>query len=299
MRVSTSSVSNTILAQLQKLGSRQTELQNQVATGQRIFQPGDDPAAVARVIASQMERSAVAQNSRNGDTALAYSQASYSTLDQFKKLSDRAGELGVLGTGSIGTDAMKAYAAEVNQMLEQAATLGNTRSRNDYLFSGTAVTTPPYTLTRDATTGDITTVAYAGDTGQVSVPLGDGTSIKPTTDSDTNSGLADFMNQLVALRDALQAGSTSGVQATRANLDTSENLLVSALSEHGAVQLRIEVSQAQNKARGDELDRQISAEADADLPSTIVHLNQTTQAYEAALSSSATLMKMSLLDYLK
>ena len=107
------------------------------------------------------------------------------------------------------------------------------------------------------------------------------------------------MNQLVALRDAMAAGNTAAVQGTRSNLDTSENLLVSSLSEQGAIQLRIEVAQAQHKARGDDLDRQISAETDADLPSTIVHLNQTTQAYEAALSSSATLLKMSLLDYLR
>ena len=298
MRISTASTSAAVLVQLQKLSGRQAELQNQVATGQRIFLPGDDPAAMGRVISAQMERSTVAQNSRNADTALAYSQNSFAALDQFKKLSDRAGELGVLGTGSIGTDAMKAYGAEVNQLLEQAATVGNSRSRNDFIFSGTAVTTAPFTLTRDAS-GNITTVAYAGDAGEISVPLGDGTSIKPSTDPSTNNGLTDFMNQLVALRDALLAGSTAGVQATRTNLDTTENLLVSALSQHGAIQLRIEVAQTQHRGRGDELDRQISLEADADLPSTIVNLNQTTQAYEAALSSSANLLKMSLLDYLR
>ena len=298
MRVSTVSTSTAILAQLQKLSGRQAELQNQIATGQRIFLPGDDPAAMGRVISAQMERSSVAQFSRNADTALAYSQNSYAAMSQFKSLSDRAGELGVLGTGSIGTNAMQAYGAEVNQLLEQAATVGNTRSANDYIFAGTAVTTPPYTLTRDVA-GNITSVAYAGDAGQISVPLGDGTFIKPSSDPATNSGLADFMNQLVALRDALQSGSTAGVQATRPNLETSENLLVSSLSAQGAVQLRIQVAQTQQKNLGDELDRQISRDADADLPSTIVNLNQTTQAYQAALSSSANLLKMSLLDYLK
>ena len=299
MRVSTASTADSVLSQLQKLSARQADLQNQVATGQRIFQPGDDPAAVGRVISAQMESSAVAQYSRNADTALSYSKTTYDGLNQIKSLSDRAGEISILGTGSASTDSMSAYSAEVNQLLEQAATLGNTQSNNDYVFSGTAVTTPPYTLTRDATTGDITSVAYAGDTGQVSVPLGNGTSIKPSTDSSTNSGLADFMNQLVALRDALQSGSAAGVQATRTNLNTSENLLVSSLSNQGAVQMRIQVAQAQQQSRTTELDSQVSADADADLPTTIVNLNQTTQAYQAALSSSATLLKMSLLDYLK
>jgi flagellar hook-associated protein 3 FlgL len=298
MRLSNATTADTVLAQLQRLSRQQADLQSQVATGQRITKPGDDPAAVARVIAAQMERSSVTQYARNADSALEYSKTSYAGLQQFKKLSDRAGELAVLGTGSIGSDAMKAYAAEVNQLLEQVASQGNTRFGNDYVFSGNAVTTAPYTLTRDAS-GQITAAAYAGDTGRLTVPLADGASIQPTPDSSTNTGLADFMNQLVALRDALQAGDTTATQATRAGLDTSETLLVGSLSEHGAIQLRIEVAQAQQTSRLDELERQISNEAEVDLSTVIVRLNQTTQSYEAALSSSSTLLKMSLLDYIR
>ena len=298
MRIATSSISDNVLAQLQRLSTQQADLQNQVATGQRIFKPSDDPAAAARIIAAQMERANVAQYARTADAAMEYSKTSYSGLDQFKKLSDRAGELAVLGTGNLGASAMQAYGAEVDQLLEQAVTSGNTRLRNDYIFGGTATDTPPYTLTRDVD-GKITAVAYAGDTGRVSVPLADGSSIQPTPDSATNSGIAAFMNQLVALRDALNAGDTTATQATRDDFNDSENLIVSALSEHGAVQLRIEVAQTQQRSRLDGIETQISADADADITSTIVRLNQTTQAYEAALSSGASMLKMSLLDYLR
>lgn len=298
MRLSSATTSDAVLAQLQRLSSRQAELQNQVATGQRIFQPGDDPAAAGRVIADQLELRSLAQYSRNATSALEYSKTSYSGLEQIKKLSDRAGELAVLGNGSINNQAMKAYAAEVDQLLEQALTLGNTRFRNDYLFAGTATDKPPYVPARDAD-GHITGVDYVGNSDRVSVPIADGSSINPTSDSATNSGMADFMNHLVALRDALQSGNSSAVQALRSNLENSEDLLVTALSDHGAIQLRIEVAQSQQRARTDELERQISIEADADLPATIVQLNQTTQAYEAALSSSATVLKMSLLDYIR
>lgn len=298
MRITTSGTSDSVLAQLQKLGRRQAELQNQVATGQRVFLPGDDPAAMGRIVAAQMERSSVTQYARNADAALEYSKTSYEGLSQFKSLSDRAGELGVLGAGGLGPDAMKAYAAEVDQLLEQAASIGNTRFRNDYIFGGTAVSAAPYALVRDAT-GAITSVAYSGDTGRLSVPLADGASIQPTPDSATNSGLAGFMQSLVALRDALKSGSADAVQAVRPGLEDSENLLVSSLSEHGAIQLRIEVAQTRQKNRLEEIDRQISQEADVDLTSTIVNLNQTSQAYEAALSSSSNLLKLSLLDYIR
>jgi flagellar hook-associated protein 3 FlgL len=298
MRLSNATTADTVLSQLQRLSRKQADLQTQVATGQRITKPSDDPAAVARVIAAQMEHSSITQFARNANAALDFSKTSFDGLQQFKKLSDRAGELAVLGTGSIGPEAMRAYAAEVNQLLEQAVSQGNTRFGNDYVFGGTAVTTNPYTATRDAA-GLITTATYVGDTGRLVVPLADGASIQPTPDAATNTGLATFMNQLVALRDALKAGDVAATQATRAGLDTSENLLVGSLSEHGAVQLRIEVAQAQQTARLDELTRQISNESEADLTSVIVQLNQTNQSYQAALSSSATMLKMSLLDYLR
>ncbi len=298
MRIPTSSISNAIVTQLQRLSAQQTSLQNQISTGQRIFQPGDDPAAVGRIVANQMEQRSLFQFTRNADAALEYSKTAYSGLEQIKSLSDRAGELGILGTGSTSVQGMQAYAAEVDQLLEQAVSLGNSRLRNDYLFAGTAVGTPPYTVTRSAG-GAITGVAYAGDTGRLTVPLGDGASIQPMTDATTNTGIASFINQLVALRDGLAAGDSAAVQATRAPLVTAEDDLVNALSQHGAVQLRIEISKTQQRARIDELNRQISGESDVDLPSTIVKLNQSSQAYDAALSSAATILKMSLLDYLR
>jgi len=42
----------------------------------------------------------------------------------------------------------------------------------------------------------------------------------------------------------------------------------------------------------------VSGEVDADMPSTIVALNQAQTAYQAALQSSAKIMKISLLDYI-
>ncbi len=298
MRIATHTTSETILAQLQRLGTQQANLQNQVATGQRLFQPGDDPAAVGRVLSSQIEQRSLAQFTRNADAALAYSKTSYSGIEQIKKLSDRAGEIAILGTGTSGPQAMQAYAAEIDQLIEQAVSVGNTRFGNDHVFAGTALDTAPFTPARDAS-GRIATVAYAGDTGRLTIPLADGATLQPTPSADTNAGLATFMNQLVALRDALRSGDTAAVQTLREPLTASEDTLVTALGEHGAIQLRIEISQTQQKARLNELDRQISSEADADLPATIVRLNQTTQAYEAALASASKTLNLSLLDYLR
>jgi len=75
--------------------------------------------------------------------------------------------------------------------------------------------------------------------------------------------------------------------------------LVSALADNGGVQTRIEASQAQQADRTTSLDQLISAETSADLPATIVKLNQTQTAYQAALQSASNIMKLSLLDYIR
>ena len=297
MRIATNSASESVITQIQKLSLRQAKLQNQVATGQRVVQPEDDPAAVGRLLNLDVERRQIAQYTRNADRALEVSRASYSGLQELKKISDRAGEIAVLGAGASSPDAYKAYAKEVNQLIEQSVQLGNTRFRNDYLFAGTAVTTPP--ITRTNPTGDINGVTYSGNTAQTEIQLSESSSIKPSTTPATNSGIVDFINNLIALRDALATGTNGAVTNVQEDLETSENMFVNALSEHGAIEMRIEVNQKQQLARTDEIEKLVSNEADVELSTLVVKLSQTSTAYEAALSSASKILQMSLLGYLR
>jgi flagellar hook-associated protein 3 FlgL len=298
MRVSSNTVSDGIVRQIQQLSSQQAKLQNQVGTGLRISQPEDDPAAVGRVLNLQSERRQLTQFGNNAARALEVAQASASGMQGIKKISDRAGELATLGTGAVGASAMSGYGAEAGQLLEQALQVANTRFNGDYIYAGSKVDAPPFVATRDGS-GAITSVAYAGDAAQPTIPISEASSISPTTDGTTNAGIAAFLNHLVSLRDALNTGSVSGVAAAQATLATSEDVLVDTIADNGGVQTRIEASQSQQSDRMTSLDSLISSETDADLPSTIVKLSQTQTAYQAALQSASNIMRLSLLDYLK
>lgn len=298
MRITNNTLSENIVRQIQQLGSQQAKLQTQVATGQRIFQPEDDPTAVGRVLGLESEQRQIAQYTRNAERALELSQASFSGLQQLKRVSDRATEIGTLGTGTISPDSSRAYASEVNQLIEQTLQLNNTKFRNDYIFAGTAVDAAPFVATRDAR-GQITSAAYIGNADRSAVQLSENASVAPGTDAATNLGLRDFLNQLVALRDALTAGSTAGVTAAQTQLIAFEDSLVSSLAEHGGIETRIEANRAQQQQRADNLESLVSSETDVDLPATIVRLNQSQTAYQAALQSAANIMRMSLLDYIQ
>jgi flagellar hook-associated protein 3 FlgL len=298
MRITNNTVSDNIVTQIQTLGEQQAKLQNQVSTGQRIFQPEDDPAAVGRVLNLQTQQRNLAQYQANAARALEVSQASYSGLQSIKTISDRTSQIATLGSGNLNPSQSQAYGSEVNQLIEQALQTANSKFGNDYLYGGTAVSSAPFVATRDAQ-GNVTGVTYAGNSNQAGIPISSTSTIAPNTDGTTNANFASYINNLVTLRDALNTGSASGIQTAQAALATNEDQLVSSIAQVGGVQSRIEATQSQQQDESTDLTKLVSNEVDVDLPSTIVKLTQTQTAYQAALQSAASIMRTSLLDYIK
>lgn len=298
MRIPNHTSSETLVGQLQRLTARQSQLQDQVASGQRITRASDDPAAMGRVLQLQAEKQGIQQFASNNDRALALTQTSFAAVSQLKSVSDRASEIAILGSGVTSPDAFPTYAAETDQLLEQALQVANSAYSGEQLFGGTKSDTPPFSATRDAS-GRITAVTYHGAAAGAEVRISEGGKLSPFTSGAENQGIATFMNNLVALRDALRGGDAAAVQTARGSLESSEDDLLVTISDIGAKQTRLEAAAAQNTARFAELERLTAAETDIDLAQTVVKLTQAQTAYQAALQSGAQTLNLSLLDYLR
>ena len=99
---------------------------------------------------------------------------------------------------------------------------------------------------------------------------------------------------------SLLTGNTAAIAATdRGNLAKDEENILYHIGTNGAIQSRLEVTDAISKQRTDTLETQVSGEADADLSQTLVRLNQTQTAYQAALQSAGKILGSSLLDYIR
>jgi flagellar hook-associated protein 3 FlgL len=122
--------------------------------------------------------------------------------------------------------------------------------------------------------------------------------VSPTTDGATNAGIATFINNLVSLRNALNGGSTAAVSGVQAGLGAGENVIVTAIATNGGMQTRIQAAQTEQTSQTTSLQTDLSSVVDADLPSTIVKLNQAQTAYQAALQSSVSTMQLSILNYI-
>lgn len=311
MRVTSQTFPNLLVGQLEQLSLRQNRLQNQAATGQRIQFPEDDPTAVRRVLDLQAEAGTIGQYRNNVQRLREQSQVGYEVVRSLKGLVDRAAEIATLSDGTKSPDELRIYAIEVEQLLNQGVQLVNAQHRGDYLFSGTRSDTPPYAATRDAN-GEVMSVTYQGNSNVASVEIAEDVQLSAMTIGENTSGSgvrglitdsragADFFNHLISLRDNLRAGDTAAIAGTNlAELQQDEDNFLVHFGTTGAVQARLDAAESISRTRSQSLEALVSKEADADLAQTLVRLNETQNAYQAALQSGGAVLNQSLLDYLR
>ena len=300
MRVTFNSSYNALSDRLGSLNTMKQKALQQLSTGQKLTTAADDPTAMQRVLELRTDKAKETQFWKNAGDVASISKASTSDLQQIEGISTRVGELTTLGSSDLnGTSNFTAYASETDQLLEQALTQANSQLNGKYLHGGTATDTPPFVAVRDAVTNKITSINYVGNSTDATVRISESSSVSPYSSGAENTNIQDLLNNMVALRDGLQAGSASTVAALRPAQGTIEDNLLSSISRAGAIQYRLDVSQSQSTQRftGDE--SLIARDADVDFAEATVRLNRAQTAYSAAVQSGAKIADTSLLDYIR
>ena len=307
MRVTDNTYPETLLSHLHRINSQMNTLREQAATGQRITRVSEDSAASNRILDMQEEKGKIAQFSKNAARAQNINSTTISQLQNFIDISDRVNELAVLANDLQGPEGLKAYAEELDALIQHAARGANSKYNGEYIFGGTASGSEPFTVNEEADgkvqdpdgAGAGLAVNYVGASEGPEFHLSESGKFSPFTDGATNQKLGDFINRMVALRDAMESGNANAVtDAIREGLQSSEDDLIFSLSRQGSVQLRIEFDLNLNEQRFTDLEENISAEADVDLSQTIVRLTQIQNAYQATLQSAGRVLNSSLMDYI-
>lgn len=313
MRVAFTSLPDALVNQLAALSTQQSQLQNQVATGKRISQLSDDPAAMGRVLNWQVQDSQIAQYRSNIASLQQRASSSYGAIQGLQTLSQRAGEIATLADGTRSPQELQAYATEVNQLIQQGVQLANSQYQGSYLFGGTQTSRPPFVSTTDGS-GDVTAVAYQGNDWVTSVEIAPGTTVSenvlganatgsgPTALlADSRNG-ADFFSHLISLRNDLQSGNVSAISSVDAPaLSKDEDNITSHIAANGVLQSQLATADSLAASQSSSLKGMISQDSDADLAQTLTRLSATQAAFQAALQSGASLLSQtqSLLDYVQ
>ena len=170
-RVTTGMLNDTMLYNVQTNLQRMDRVQDQIATGKKAHLPHLDPGGVTN---SMLFKSRITEldkftaNVADADSRLQF----YDTaLDSTGQILHRLRELAVQqANGIFNADDRKNAASEVDQLLRQLIDIGNTRYKNETIFSGHKSTTLPFKVYMEKVPGSphgmINRVEYQGDIGR-------------------------------------------------------------------------------------------------------------------------------------
>jgi flagellar hook-associated protein 3 FlgL len=148
---------------LQGILDRNTALvktQNQIATGQRINTPADDPSGAVRALDLDRALAESQQFSRNSDAAKNRLSYEEQTLSDMTSLLQNVRDVTVQGANAtVDAGSRAALAQQVQSRLDDLLAMANRKDANgEYLFSGYQTLTQPFSKTGSS-------VQYSGDQG--------------------------------------------------------------------------------------------------------------------------------------
>ncbi|MBI4280109.1 MAG: flagellar hook-associated protein FlgL [Armatimonadetes bacterium] len=295
MRVTLGGLSLNFLNNLNANLQRLSDLQDILATGKRMRTPSDDPTSLPSVLLLKDALTASTQYARNLDDTQTLLRAGEKALAGAGQLTQSIRTRAVeAANDTLSSNDLAAIRTQVDEMLNELVTLGNSAVAGRYLFAGTHTNEVPFVRAGNA-------VTYQGNSTAISREVEAGITLEATVPGDEAfvNGTAGIFPAVERLLDAMDAGDRSAIRAEIDGLDNALDTLLTAQATLGARSARVEVMQARLADLELNLTTLISNREDADLPKTIMELRTQENVYESALAAGARLLQPTLLEFLR
>ncbi|MGA7835157.1 MAG: flagellin [Acidimicrobiales bacterium] len=226
MDISDVAFTQTLMNQLSSQSSSIAQLQEQIASGQALNQPSDNPAAVTQVLALSSQVGQLTSWQSNSDTATSWLSTANSTANSVLESYQSAQSL-LLQAANEGAQDATTYEAlgnQINGIVSNLLSLANTQFEGRAIFAGTSASPSAYD-----TAGN-----YLGNTDTPTVVIGPGVGAGQTVGLSVpgttlfGAGAANVFNTLTTVANALLSGNpgsaaiSTAMTALGANIATAQ-----------------------------------------------------------------------------
>jgi flagellar hook-associated protein 3 FlgL len=272
---------------------------NMISSGERMRKPADDPLGWAQALGFRQGIRELDALAKNVDFASSWTKATETALADVATLVSNAISIGNSSLNTQDPGMRQALTQELNYTIQAAVSSANTQQGEQYLFGGNLYTTPPFQMT--VVSGDVTAITYQGGPAyDLEVRTGKGSmetvNINGQVAFDTAG--TDVLQQLLTLKNAVQAGDTATVRAQVAALQNSSQNLIRLTAQTQSLQAGLERKSGLLSSLKSSQQDQLSDVANADSATAIIHYQQTQTIYEAALRVASTLSNLNLASFL-
>lgn len=268
----------------------------QIATGQSINTPSDNPSGAAMLVRNAGQSAEADQFLRSAGSISGEMQNADSALSSVVTVLQRAISLGVEGgNGTLNSSDRAALAGEVQGIQSELLNLANLSYQGNFVFAGTATQTAPYVLDSNSPSG----VSYVGNSGVNTATVGDHLTVKTNLPGSElfSGGGTDMFQAVQDLITSLQSGSNidtavsevndayNHINAQRVFYGNSVNQLNSQTTFLNSE--KVQLAQQQNTVGG------------ADLSKVISDLVNAQTARQATLEAVGQTQQTNLFNYIK
>jgi flagellar hook-associated protein 3 FlgL len=289
---------------LTDINSALTQLErssNELSSGRSILEPSDNPYGASRAIDLQSQLDGLGSYTKSAQDGISWTGAASGAMANMSQLLQRARELLVQSTNGVYNPGDRTnIATEIDQLAETIKQDANTQYAGQYVFSGTAIATPPYPPGESDT--------YQGDQGSVTRAIGPGASVAVNTNVSTLLGngpaAADgkLLDVLATISQHLRGGTPEDLSALGSTdlkgLDGSIETLTQLQAGAGSVTEQLQAALSQIEGLQITIAQTLSSTEDVDFAKASIDYSNRQAAYEAALRAGANIVQESLLNFL-
>jgi len=283
--------------QIGSLNEKIAILQEKISSEKNILHPSDDPVIYSRNVQMTSEKNLNTQYKRNLDRLNAFAGTYETVFNGMKDLLNTAKQLAVSqSSDQMDATSRKATAIQIEGIIENLVTLGNTKVGNTYAFGGKKSDTAAFVLNETDYS-----VTFKGSNDVPEVYVDGGTKEKLGISGNSafyNEDGASVFGALKELRDALENNDGNAIRTSLDSVNKALDLTANNVAYIGTYSGTITTLTTQNTTKGDLLTTTMSDMVDADMIQLVTDFNTLKNAYEASTSSLAKILNLSILNYL-
>jgi flagellar hook-associated protein 3 FlgL len=300
-RITPAMMTSSTLTDIDKALSALQRSSSEMSSGKKILEPSDDPYGTSHAIDLQSQLEGLTSYEHTVQDGISWESTSSAAMSSINQVAQRVRELLVQGAnGTFNHGDLEAMATEVQQLTESIKQDANTQYAGQYVFSGTATTTPPYEMgANDEYQGNAEAVSRAIGPGAV---VGVSTNISTLLGNGQGSGDGKLLETLRTIAEHLLGGTAEDRAALTStdmkSLDTNLETLSQLQATAGSVTDQLQTATIRIEDLQSAITTSLSNTEDANLAEVSINYANEHAAYEAALRAGATIIQESLLNFL-
>jgi len=296
MRITPGMTSDNALYNLQKGRTLLNRLQEQIASGSLINRPSDDPITSRQLLDMDSKLDSGEQylsNITKGNLSLSMTDTALLGISDI--IAQAKKTAGAITSGSSDQTVRENAASQLEELKKQLVDLGNTQLGDQYIFAGFKNSTPPFSTANNDYSGTSDELTIEIDRNSpAGITIAGDALLKGTGSYGSVDMLETLDNIITAIRDNIPAD----IQANAAILDSATNQINNARSDVAGRMIRFKSAETMISRNQATLQGIVSDTMGVDYIKAATQLNQQQAAFEAALSATAKITQLSLLDYL-